>query len=205
MERNVIKSENEIDVMKFENNGSINLSNFEKRQLKEAELNRRLSRASLTEKRQILEEVYNKNRILNKEKINQMKREKNRQLIFRKYATKAAIYGTLLTIGVTSVTLVKNAISAKMQPVNVVATDMMANAKLLEADGKKIDAQKFDENDTDKLYQYITENNIDKDQIYTAISKQCKREGIDYLTAVTKLNEKYPEIFEQTFEQNKIR
>ena len=91
MEQNVIKSENEIDVMKFENNGSINLSNFEKRQLKEAELNRRLSRASLTEKRQILEEVYNKNRILNKEKINQMKREKNRQLIFRKYATKAAV------------------------------------------------------------------------------------------------------------------
>lgn len=205
MEQNVIKSENEIDAMKFENNGSINLSNFEKRQLKEAELNRRLSIASLTEKRQILEEVYNKNRILNKEKINQMKREKNRQLIFRKYATKAAIYGALLTIGVTSVTLVKNAISAKMQPVNVVATDMMANAKLLEADGKKIDAQKFDENDTDKLYQYITENNIDKDQIYTAISKQCKREGIDYLTAITKLNEKYPEIFEQTFEQNKIR
>lgn len=194
--------EEQIDSFLCKDGKKFNLTDFEKKRLADEELERRFARSS---SRDILDEVYNKRREQNRIKIAQMKKVKRRQLIFREYATKAAIYMSSLIIGVSSIVLVKKVSDEISQPVNIVATDMMANSKLLEVDGKYIDAKEFDVADTDKLYKYIIENNIEKDEIYSAIAERCKLEFIDYEFAITRLNERYPEIFEEALEKNKTR
>lgn len=184
----------EIKTFEFMNkNNNGNLTNLQKRVLETEELNRRLHDAPYDTKREILEE--NKHNERDKH-IAKMKKAKERQILGRKIV----LYAASVSILAGGIGLVKHQINEVNKPINIVTYDVMANTKLLENDGKTADPTIFDSRDTDKLYNYIEESNISNEDLYENIAKYCKREMIDYNFAITKINERYPELFENSLD-----
>ena len=137
-----------------------------------------------------------------KKRIEEMKIQKEKQINLRNKIKKISIYAgltSLITLG--TVALVKKC-NYENKPVVIVSEDMLSNVKLNVKGVGNVDPRMFDISETTEMYNYIKENNIKNDQIYSTIADLCEKTGVDYDFAINKLNDLYPEIFSEEIEES---